>query len=122
VGRTALIVDDSQTMRQMVAHTLRQAGFALVEASNGQEGLARLAAGARPDVIITDINMPIMNGLDFLRGLRKLPQHRFTPALVLTTESQAALKSQGKAAGATGWLVKPFDPQALINVVMQVLP
>lgn len=122
MSKTALIVDDSITMRQMVAHTLKQAGFTVLEGANGQEGLARLNAGGKPEIIVTDINMPVMNGIEFVRNVRKLPQHKFTPILVLTTESQADLKAQGKSAGATGWLVKPFDPQTLINVIRKVLP
>lgn len=122
MARTALIIDDSPTMRQLVAHTLKLAGFTVIESANGQEGLSRLTAGARPDVIITDVNMPVMNGIDFVRGARKLPAYKFTPILILTTESQVALKTQGKAAGATGWLVKPFEPQKLLDVVHQVLP
>ena len=122
MARTALIIDDSPTMRQLVAHTLKLAGFTVIESANGQEGLSRLTAGARPDVIITDVNMPVMNGIDCVRGARKLPAYKFTPILILTTESQVALKTQGKAAGATGWLVKPFEPQKLLDVVHQVLP
>ena len=118
--KTALIVDDSLTIRQLVAHTLREAGFEILEGSNGQEGLARLE-GASIQLIITDINMPVMDGLTFVKNVRQHPTHKFTPILVLTTESGDAKKSAGRVAGATGWLVKPFQPEALLGVVKKVV-
>jgi two-component system chemotaxis response regulator CheY len=116
-----LIVDDSITMRQMVSFTLREANFEVVEAENGADALKKLA-GLTPDLIVTDLNMPVMDGMTFLRGARALPSARYIPILMLTTESQAEKKAEAKAAGATGWIVKPFDPPKLLAVIGKVLP
>lgn len=121
MGKTVLVVDDSTSMRQMVAFTLKSAGFSVVEGGNGQEGLQKLD-GQRMDLIISDLNMPVMNGMDMIRQIRSRPQYKFTPILMLTTESQDTKKAEGKAAGATGWIVKPFNPQQLLQVVAKVLP
>ena len=121
MSRNALVVDDSISMRQMVAVTLRQAGFTVFEGEHGKQGLERLDAHAI-DLVITDVNMPVMDGLAFVAELRTRPKHKFTPVLVLTTESHDAKKQAGRAAGATGWLVKPFNPQQLLQVVARVLP
>lgn len=121
MAKIALIVDDSQTFRQMVAMALTQAKFEVVEASNGQEALDRLAS-KKVDVIITDLNMPIMDGITLIKHVRMKPQFKSTPILMLTTESQPEMKQKGKAAGATGWLVKPFKAPQLIQVVSDVLP
>lgn len=121
MAKTALIVDDAATIRQMVAFTLSQAGFDVVEATHGRHALQQLDA-RRVDIVITDLNMPVMDGLTFIRELRARPETRFTPVLMLTTESQAEKKQQGKAAGATGWIVKPFHPEKLIDVIGKVLP
>jgi two-component system chemotaxis response regulator CheY len=121
VSKTVLIVDDSTSMRQMVAFTLKQAGYTVVEGADGREGLTRLGTQA-VNLIITDLNMPVMDGMTFIRGVRGDSKFRFTPILVLTTESQEAKKQQAKAAGATGWLVKPFNPEQLLQVVAKVLP
>ena len=104
MAKTALIVDDSVSIRQMVAFTLTQAGFDVLEGANGQEALAALD-GRRVDLVITDLNMPVMDGLTFIRQLRGRPATRFTPVLMLTTESQLSKKQEGKTAGATGWIV-----------------
>jgi two-component system, chemotaxis family, chemotaxis protein CheY len=122
VARTALIVDDSVSMRQMVAFTLGRAGFDVLEAGNGQEGLGQLDAGRPVDLVITDLNMPVMDGIEFIRQLRGRPASRRTPVLMLTTESHETKKMQGKAAGATGWIVKPFSPDKLVQVIAKVLP
>lgn len=119
--RTALVVDDSPSMRQMVAFTLQQAGFEVRQGGDGEEGLQQLA-GASVSLIITDLNMPRMDGIRFIREVRARAQYRFTPILMLTTESQDAKKQEGKAAGATGWIVKPFEPARLLQVVAKVLP
>lgn len=119
--RTALIVDDSVTIRQMVAFTLQQAGFAIVEAVDGQDALDRLE-GLKPDLVITDLNMPRMDGIHFIRQLRGRPTTRHTPVLMLTTESQEGKRQEGRAAGATGWIVKPFHPEKLLQVIGKVLP
>jgi two-component system, chemotaxis family, chemotaxis protein CheY len=121
MGKTVLVVDDSTSMRQMVAFTLKSAGFSVVEGGNGQEGLQKLD-GQKVDLVISDLNMPVMNGLDMIRAIRTKPQYKFTPILMLTTESQESKKAEGKAAGATGWIVKPFDPKQLLAVVAKVLP
>ena len=114
-----LTVDDSKTMRDMLAVTLRTAGYDVLQAENGQEGLDVL--GSNPvDVIITDINMPVMDGFTFIKKLREHASHLATPILILTTESSKEKKDQGRAAGATGWIVKPFDPVKLLDVVRKV--
>lgn len=119
--RTALIVDDSVSMREMVAVTLKTAGFNVIQGGNGQEGLTRLDQ-ATVELVITDLNMPIMDGITFIQNVRTRPKHKFTPILMLTTESQEPKKQAAKAAGATGWLVKPFNPDQLLKVVAKVLP
>jgi len=120
VAKTILAVDDSASLRQMVSFTLKSAGYDVVEAVDGQDGLDKAKSKA-VDLILTDQNMPRMDGLTLIRSLRALPQYRSTPILMLTTESSDAMKQQGRAAGATGWLVKPFDPQKLIEVVKKVV-
>jgi two-component system, chemotaxis family, chemotaxis protein CheY len=119
--KTVLIVDDSATMRQMVSFTLKQAGFAVLEAGDGQQGLERLA-GARVDLIVTDLNMPRMDGIELIRHVRSLAASKHLPILMLTTESQQEKRQQGRAAGATGWMVKPFEPQKLLQTIAKVLP
>jgi two-component system, chemotaxis family, chemotaxis protein CheY len=121
MAKTVLIVDDSNTMRQMVAFTLQQAGFAVLEGSNGQEGLTKLAS-QRVDLIVTDLNMPVMDGITFIRNIRRGATTRGIPVLMLTTESQDSKKREGKEAGATGWIVKPFHPDKLLNTISRVLP
>ncbi len=120
MSKTALIVDDSPSMRKMVSHTLRSAGYAVIEGGDGQEGLDQLER-SQVDVVITDLNMPVMDGLQMITRLRGLPRHRFTPVLMLTTEHTDAKKQAGRAAGATGWIVKPFNPQQLLQIVARVL-
>lgn len=115
-----LTVDDSASIRQMVAFTLRGAGYDVVEAADGEEGLA--CAMAHPvDLVLTDQNMPKLDGLGLVRALRSKPRYASTPILILTTESSDAMKVAGRGAGATGWLVKPFDPARLIEVVKKVI-
>jgi len=121
VARTILIVDDSASMRQVVAFTLRQAGFAVLEGANGQEALHQLGS-QRVDLIVTDLNMPVMDGITLIRNVRGKPNTRAIPVLMLTTESQDAKKQEGKAAGATGWIVKPFHPEKLLQTIARVLP
>jgi two-component system, chemotaxis family, chemotaxis protein CheY len=115
-----LAVDDSVSMRQLVSYTLTDAGFQVVEAVDGEDALAK-AQSAQVDLVLTDVNMPKMNGIDLIRNLRELPAYKFTPMLLLTTESADDKKSEGKAAGATGWLVKPFDPEQLISTINRVI-
>jgi two-component system, chemotaxis family, chemotaxis protein CheY len=121
MSKTALIVDDSVSMRQMVAYTLTKAGFTVIEGSNGQEGLDKLT-GQKVELIITDLNMPVMDGIEFIRQVRTKPQYKFTPLLMLTTEGSMEKKQAGKQAGATGWLVKPFNPEQVLQVIAKVLP
>jgi len=120
VGKSILAVDDSASIRQMVSFTLKSAGYEVVEAVDGQDALAKAKAKTM-DLVLTDQNMPRMDGLTLVSSLRSLPGYRSVPILILTTESGDAMKSQGRAAGATGWLVKPFDPQRLLEVVKKVL-
>lgn len=120
--KRVLAVDDSQTMRDMVSFTLRNAGFEVKEAVDGRDALNVLAKERAFDVIITDINMPNMDGISLVRQVRTNPTYRSTPILILTTESDTTRKNEGRAAGATGWIVKPFDPDKLIQVVNKVCP
>jgi two-component system chemotaxis response regulator CheY len=115
-----LTVDDSAAMRQMVEVTLTSAGYAVEKAADGREALA-LAQTQSFDLVITDVNMPNMDGITFVRGLRELPAYRFIPVLVLTTERSDELKNEGRQAGATGWIMKPFNPERLIATVAKVL-
>ena len=115
-----LAVDDSPSLRQMVAFTLKGAGHDVSEASDGVEAL-NIAKGQAFDLVITDINMPNMDGLQLIAELRKLPNFKFTPILCLTTESSDDKKKQGKEAGATGWIVKPFSPEKLLATMGRVL-
>jgi two-component system, chemotaxis family, chemotaxis protein CheY len=118
--KTILAVDDSPSIRQLVTHTLKDAGYAVIEASNGVEGLSK-AKASTVQLVLTDQNMPQMDGMTMIKNIRSLPQHRATPILVLTTETSDAMKAQGKAVGATGWLVKPFDPVKLVTVVQKLI-
>ncbi len=120
MAKTILTVDDSLSIRQMVTFTLKSAGYNVIEATDGVDGLEKAKAKA-VDLILTDQNMPRMDGLTMIKSVRALPQHSATPILILTTESTDEMKAQGRAAGATGWLVKPFDPQKLIAVVRKVI-
>jgi two-component system chemotaxis response regulator CheY len=120
MAKTILAVDDSASIRQMVAFTLKSAGYVVVEAVDGQDGLEKAKAKS-VSLVLTDQNMPRMDGISLVKQLRALPQHKTTPILMLTTESSDQMKAQGKAAGATGWLVKPFDPTKLLEVVKKVI-
>jgi two-component system chemotaxis response regulator CheY len=115
-----LAVDDSASMRQMVAFTLKGAGYNVIEAADGQEALDK-ARGETVDLVLTDQNMPRMDGITLVQNLRGMATYAATPILILTTESSDEMKAKGKAAGATGWLVKPFDPGKLLDVVRRVI-
>jgi len=115
-----LIVDDSASMRQMVSFTLKTGGHNVLDASDGLEGLEK-AKNTQFDLIISDVNMPNRNGLEMTADIRALPDYKFTPILLLTTESAGDKKAEGKAAGATGWIVKPFNPETLKQTVSKVL-
>ena len=120
MGHCILTVDDSSTMRQMITFTLKGASFEVLEAGDGVEAL-EVAKGKKLSLIITDVNMPRMDGITLVQRLRALPEFKFTPILVLTTESDTSMKLKGKEAGATGWIVKPFSPEKLLDVVNKVL-
>ena len=115
-----LAVDDSASMRQMVSFTLQGAGYEVVEACDGQDAFNKAKQGG-VDLVLSDVNMPVMDGITLIKNLRTLPNYKFTPILMLTTESAADKKSEGKAAGATGWIVKPFNPDQLLNTIKKVL-
>ncbi|MFM2447806.1 MAG: hypothetical protein RIS44_256 [Pseudomonadota bacterium] len=120
MAKTILIVDDSASFRQVVAIILRGAGYDVVEAQDGKDGLTKLAE-KRAHLIISDINMPVMDGFEFLKAVKALPDYKFTPVVMLTTESAQAKVQQGKASGAKAWMVKPFDPPQILAVVKQLV-
>jgi len=123
MSKRILTIDDSKTMRDMLMLTLAEAGFDVIQAVDGQDGLDVLGKEKGPiDVIITDINMPRMDGYEVIRNLRRDPAHKSTPILVLTTESDTDKKNLAREAGATGWMVKPFDPERLVATVRKVAP
>ena len=119
MSKTILTVDDSRTMRDMLMMALTEAGYQVVQAVDGVHGLEVLGAET-PDVIITDINMPRLDGFGLIESVRRDERHRATPILVLTTESDAAKKDRARAAGATGWIVKPFHPEKLVGAIRRV--
>jgi two-component system chemotaxis response regulator CheY len=122
MAKTIFIVDDSATMLMSVKNNLEIAGFSVVTAEDGVKALAKLKDGLKPDLIITDINMPNMGGLELIKNVKALPGFRFTPILTLTTESESSKRDEGKKLGATGWLVKPVGGADLLKVIKQVLP
>ncbi|MEK6747963.1 MAG: response regulator [Pseudomonadota bacterium] len=115
-----LAVDDSASMRQMVVFTLKAAGHDVVEAQDGMQAL-EIAKGQQVDLVLTDVNMPNMDGISLIKELRNLVNYKFTPILTLTTESSPEKKGEGKSAGATGWIVKPFSPDQLLATIRKVL-
>ncbi|WP_394129220.1 response regulator [Shewanella maritima] len=115
-----LAVDDSTSMRQMVSFTLKTAGYDVTEAADGEQALS-LAQQTEFDLVISDINMPVMDGITLIKHLRALQTYKFTPLLMLTTESSPEKKQEGRAAGATGWIVKPFNPEQLLATAKKVL-
>ncbi len=119
--KRVLTVDDSKTMRDMLLVTLKQAGYDVLQAEDGKEALSKLESEG-VDVIITDINMPVMDGITFIKACRAKAAFASTPILTLTTESSDAKKAEGRRAGATGWIVKPFNPDSLIRVIEKVCP
>ena len=116
-----LTVDDSKTIRDMVSFTLKEAGFDVMEAEDGQKALDAVSS-KKPDIIITDLNMPNMDGLTLIQKLREMEAFKTTPILMLTTEQGDDKKGKGRSVGATGWIVKPFDPEKLIQVINKVCP
>jgi two-component system chemotaxis response regulator CheY len=118
---TIMLVDDSPTILMSISSILVKAGMTVETCKDGKEALDRLNGGCKPRLIITDVNMPRLDGLTFIRQARQAG-HRFVPILVLTTESEQAKRAEAKAAGATGWLVKPVDPDSLLSVIRRVVP
>jgi len=119
-AKTIMAVDDSASVRQMVAFTLRSAGYQVIEAIDGQDALGRLQGPVH--LVITDLNMPRMDGIQLIRSIRAQAAYKYVPILMLTTESQEEKKREGRAAGATGWIVKPFQMEQLLAVIRKVLP
>jgi len=117
--KTIMTVDDSASVRQMVAFTLKNAGYGVIEATDGKDALSKLQG--KVDMVITDLNMPNMDGISLIKAVRSQAAYKFIPIVMLTTESQAGKKQEGKDAGATGWIVKPFKPEQLLAVVQKVL-
>lgn len=120
MGKKIMIVDDSASVRQMVSFTLAQAGYDVYEAEDGKDALEKFD-GNSTNLMITDIYMPHMDGIELIREVRANPHNKFVPIIVLTTESQIKRKNEAKSAGATGWIVKPFRPEQLVMVVRKVL-
>jgi two-component system chemotaxis response regulator CheY len=120
MAKKIMTVDDSPTIRQMLGMALKGAGYEVVEAENGKDALSKLES-EKVSMLITDLNMPEMNGIDLIRSVRQSPGLRFLPIIMLTTETQEAKRQAGKAAGASGWIVKPFKPEQLLKVVQMVM-
>ena len=120
MAKTIMTADDSQSIREMVSFTLKEAGYDVVDAQDGQEAMDKISK-SHVDMLITDLNMPGLNGIELIKKVRANAQYKFMPIIMLTTESHDELKAEGRAAGATGWIVKPFDPEQLIGVVKKVL-
>ncbi len=122
MAKTVLIVDDSSSLRTVVKMALSRAGYEVLEAADGLEGLARLDEGTRVNLVVSDVNMPRMDGISFVRQLKQHARHRFTPVIMLTTEGQDARKEEGRSAGAKAWIVKPFNPPQLLDAVSKLMP
>ena len=121
MGKKILIVDDAASMRGLVAMTLKKSGYEVVEASDGKDALTKLSSVGKVDLIITDLNMPNMDGIELIKTLKTDMKYRFIPVIMLTTESQEAKKEEGRKAGAKAWIVKPFKPDVLVNVVKKII-
>ena len=119
MAKTIMIVDDSASMRQVLAMALRDAGYEVLQASDGVDALAKLK-GQKVNLIISDVNMPNMDGISFLKAVKQIPAYKFTPVIMLTTVSADAKKAEGRAAGARAWVCKPFEPQQLVNAVQRL--
>ena len=120
MSKKVLVVDDSAAIRQSITYVLQQGGYEVREAKDGLDGLSVLEAMEQTDLIITDVNMPNLDGISFIRKVRENQKYKFTPIIVLTTESQGSKMNEGKEAGATGWIVKPFSSEKLLGVVKKV--
>lgn len=121
MAKSILIVDDSSSLRMVVRLALTRAGYEVIEAGDGKEGLAQLEKAGKVHLIVSDVNMPVMDGIAFVTEVKKHPRHKFTPVVMLTTEGQDARKEQGKAAGAKAWIVKPFNPPQLLDAVSKLI-
>jgi two-component system, chemotaxis family, chemotaxis protein CheY len=121
MAKTILIVDDSSSLRTVVKMALVRAGYDVIEAGDGQQGLAQLDKAAKVNLIVSDVNMPNMDGIAFVTALKKDARHKFTPVIMLTTEGQDAKKEQGRAAGARAWITKPFNPPQLLDAVSKLI-
>lgn len=119
--KTIFLVDDSATILLSISNVLSKAGYAVEKAGNAAEAMKKFAAGTKIDLLITDLNMPGMNGIEFIKEVRKLPAYKFMPILFLTTESQQSKRAEAKAAGASGWLVKPATADELLNTIKLVM-
>ena len=121
MAKTVLIVDDSSSLRMVVKLALNRAGYEVIEAGDGREALAQLDKAGKVNLIVSDVNMPQMDGIAFVTQLKQHPRHKFTPVIMLTTEGQDAKKEQGRAAGAKAWIVKPFNPPQLLDAVSKLI-
>jgi two-component system chemotaxis response regulator CheY len=119
MAKTIMIVDDSASIRTVVGIALRGEGYAVIEAINGQDALSKLT-GQKVNLIISDVNMPVMDGITFVKNVKQLPAYRFTPIIMLTTESDESKKRDGQAAGAKAWVVKPFKPEQMLGAVQRL--
>lgn len=122
MNKSILIVDDSSSLRTVVKLALTRAGYEVIEAADGQQGLAQLEKAAKVHLILSDVNMPVMDGFAFVSQLKQNPRHKFTPVVMLTTEVEESKRERGRAAGAKAWMVKPFDPHKLLDVVSKLVP
>lgn len=121
MAKTIFLVDDSATILLSISNILQKAGYSIEKAGNGEEALKKFNSGAKIDLLMTDLNMPGMNGIELIKEVRKLPSYKFMPILFLTTESQQSKKAEAKAAGASGWIVKPATADELLNTIKLVL-
>jgi two-component system chemotaxis response regulator CheY len=119
--KNILIIDDSESIREVIASGLEMSGYNVIKGVNGEDGLRSLNENKNVDLIITDLNMPVMDGITFLKEVRKDPQYRYLPIIILTTESQEVKKQEAKNAGATGWIIKPFSKEKLVTVIKKVI-
>lgn len=120
MGKTVMVVDDSASIRQVMSLTLAKAGYDVMEACDGSDALGKLS-GQKVNLIVCDVNMPNMDGITFLKSLKDKPAYKFTPVIMLTTESQESKKQEGKAAGAKAWVVKPFKPEQMLEAVSKLI-
>lgn len=119
MAKTVMVVDDSSSMRRVVGITLKGAGYEVIEGCDGRDALSKLN-GQKVHLIISDVNMPVMDGITFLKSVKQMPAYKFTPVIMLTTESEDAKKREGQAAGARAWVVKPFQPDQLLGAVQRL--